>query len=74
VVFYFGRLDQNNILAICIEMANSWIEHVKKFAKDNDITYSKALKDPKVKKGYVSASGKKAKPKKMETDMAMEGK
>lgn len=55
-------------------MANAWIEHVKQFAKKHDMTYSMALKDPKVKKGYVSPSGKKAKPKKMETDMAMEGK
>lgn len=42
-------------------MANAWIEHVKEFAKKNKMSYSMALKDPKVKKGYVSPSGKKMK-------------
>lgn len=35
-----------------------WIEHVKKFASKKGISYSEALKDPKVKDGYKSASKK----------------
>lgn len=33
-------------------MANKWIEHVKKFAKDNKMKYTEALKDPKCKSSY----------------------
>ena len=31
---------------------NSWIRHVQEFAKANNMTYFKALKDPKIKEGY----------------------
>lgn len=31
---------------------NPWIEHVKKFASKKGISYTQALKDPNVKKGY----------------------
>ena len=31
---------------------NSWIRHVQEFAKSNNMTYFKALKDPKIKEGY----------------------
>ena len=31
---------------------NSWIRHVQEFAKANNTTYFKALKDPKIKEGY----------------------
>ena len=32
---------------------NRWIEHVKAFAKKNNLTYSAALSHPDIKKGYV---------------------
>jgi len=32
--------------------SNSWIRHVQEFAKSHNMTYFKALKDPKVKEGY----------------------
>ena len=31
---------------------NSWIIHVRDFAKANNMTYFKALKDPKIKETY----------------------
>ena len=31
---------------------NSWIRHVQEYAKANNMTYFKALKDPKVKENY----------------------
>jgi hypothetical protein len=65
-VFYFGVIDQNNILAICIDMPSRWIEHVKEFAKKNNMSYGCALSDPNLKKGYVPAGDKKRKPEKLE--------
>lgn len=38
---------------------SAWIMHVKKFAKDNNLKYNEALKNPKLREGYVSS----AKPK-----------
>lgn len=32
---------------------SAWITHVKKFAQDNGLKYNEALKDPKLKIGYV---------------------
>ncbi len=31
---------------------NSWIRHVQEYAKSNNMTYFKALKDPKLKETY----------------------
>lgn len=42
-----------------IKKSSAWIEHVKKFAKDNNLKYNEALKNPKLREGYVSS----AKPK-----------
>lgn len=39
---------------------SAWIMHVKKFASDNNLKYNEALKNPKLREGYVST----AKPKK----------
>jgi hypothetical protein len=33
-------------------MASAWIEHVKKYAKDNNMKYNEALKDAKCKSSY----------------------
>jgi hypothetical protein len=56
-------------------MPSHWIEHVKEFAKKHKMSYSSALKDPKVKKGYKPVGDKKPKPKKMDMGMpAMEPK
>lgn len=43
-----------------------WIEHVKEFAKKNNMSYGCALSDPNLKKGYVPAGDKKRKPEKLE--------
>ena len=51
-------------------MPSQWIEHVKEFAKKNKMSYSSALTDPKVKKGYVPVGDKKRKSEKMEMEPA----
>lgn len=38
-------------------MANSWIMFLKKWAKDNKMKYSEAIKDPKVKVAYNKSKG-----------------
>ena len=43
-------------------MPNKWVEHVRNFAKDNNLSYGCALSDPNLRKGYVP-TGKKAKAK-----------
>jgi hypothetical protein len=35
-------------------MVNKWIEHVKKYSKDNNIAYTAALKDSTCKSSYKS--------------------
>lgn len=35
------------------QITNPWIAHVYKYAQDNGLKYSQALKDPKVKIGYT---------------------
>lgn len=47
-------------------MPNRWIEHVKQFAKDKNISYACAMTDPDLKKGYVATGDKKRKPEKLE--------
>ena len=37
-------------------MPNAWIEHVRGFAKKNNLSYGCAMTDPKVKDGYVKKS------------------
>lgn len=32
--------------------SNSWINHVKTFAQEHNLTYFNALKDPKIRDGY----------------------
>lgn len=33
-------------------MANAWVEHIRKFARDNGVTYACAFSDPKCIKSY----------------------
>jgi hypothetical protein len=40
-----------------IKKKNPWIEHVKSFAKDNEISYFKALSDPRCKSQYRKVIG-----------------
>jgi len=40
-------------------MSNKWIEHIKKWAKDNGMTYSCALSNPKCKDDYYLVNEKK---------------
>lgn len=47
-------------------MPSRWIEHVKEFAKKNNMSYGCALSDPNLKKGYVPTGDKKRKPEKLE--------
>jgi|688.fasta_scaffold1471404_1 hypothetical protein len=44
-------------------MSNSWIEHVKKFAKDNNLSYGCALTDAKCKSAYNKQPSSKSKKK-----------
>jgi hypothetical protein len=48
-------------------MTNRWIEYVKKFAKDNNLSYGCALSDPNLRKGYVP-TGNKAKAKRQDEE------
>jgi colicin import membrane protein len=48
-------------------MPNKWVEHVKKFARDNNLTYGCALSDPNLRKGYVP-TGKKAQAKRADEE------
>jgi len=43
-------------------MANAWIEHIRKYAKDNNMKYSAALTDPKCKASYKGSQGKGVNP------------
>jgi hypothetical protein len=36
-------------------MANAWVEHIRKYAKDNNMTYACALTDPNCKGSYKKA-------------------
>ena len=36
-------------------MLNKWVEHVRKFAKDNNISYTSALKHPNILNSYICA-------------------
>jgi len=37
---------------------NAWIEHVKEFAKKHNMSYVKAVADPKCKAEYYAKKGK----------------
>ena len=50
---------------------SNWIQHVKDFAKANNIKYNEALRDPNLKVGYVKVERMK-KPKMSSTEMVME--
>ena len=39
-------------------MANSWVEHIKKWAKDNNSTYGCALSNPRCKEEYAKGKAK----------------
>ena len=41
--------------------SNCWIDHIKKFALDNGITYNKAMIDSRLKESYVKSTGSKGK-------------
>ena len=45
-------------------MSNKWIEHVKKFAKDNGVSYGCAMSNPRLKDGYVPSVKMTSKEKK----------
>jgi hypothetical protein len=44
--------------------ASNWINHIRKFAKDNNITYSCALSNPECSKSYQAIKNKKVETKK----------
>jgi hypothetical protein len=48
-------------------MPNKWVEHVRKFAKDNNLSYGCALSDPNIRKGY-EPTGKKAQAKRADEE------
>jgi hypothetical protein len=47
-------------------MPNRWVEHVKEFARKNNISYGCALSDPNLKKGYIPKGDKRQKAEKLE--------
>jgi hypothetical protein len=47
-------------------MPNRWVEHVKEFARKNNISYGCALSDPNLKKGYIPKGDKRIKAEKLE--------
>ena len=50
-------------------MPNKWIEHVKKFAKENGLSYGCAMSKPNLKDGYtpsVKMTSKEKKQKKID--------
>ena len=48
-------------------MSNSWIEHVKKYAKDNNLSYGCALTNAKCKSTYNNQPSSKSKKKTCKT-------
>lgn len=44
-----------------VKRQSAWIEHVKKFAADNNIKYNEALKSPNLREGYEPAPKKQRK-------------
>jgi len=50
---------------------SAWIMHVKKFAKDNNIKYNEALRDPNLKVGYVKVERVKSSPKMSDKPMEL---
>jgi len=48
------NLEQENLKQenLAVKKPNSWIMHVKKYAKMKGLTYQEALQSPGVKKGY----------------------
>lgn len=51
---------------------SAWITHVKKFAQENGLKYNEALKDPKLKIGYVKVERVKKSKEPMEMEMKVE--
>ena len=49
---------------------SAWIQHVKNFSKANGLKYNEALKDPKLKVGYVKVERVKKSPKSPKSTMA----
>ena len=50
-------------------MSNKWVEHVKKFAKENGLSYGCAMSKPNLKDGYtpsVKMTSKEKKQKKID--------
>ncbi len=39
-------------------MPNAWVEHIKKYAKDNNLSYVCALSTPECKNTYVKSTPK----------------
>lgn len=50
--FYSDKVSNNPFKGG--KKTSKWIEHVKKFARDNKLKYNEALKDPKCKASYKS--------------------
>ena len=49
-------------------MANSWITHVRDYAKSRGITYASALSDPDIRTGYVKKAPAPRAPKSSSSD------
>ena len=49
-------------------MTNPWVEHIKKYAKDHNLSYGCALSTPECKNTYSKASSKSKKKPECKTD------
>ena len=49
-------------------MTNPWVEHIKKYAKDNNLSYGCALSTPECKNTYRKPSSKPKQKKECKTD------
>ena len=56
-----NRLAGNGMYGTGSGKPNQWVEHIRAFAKNNNMTYGCAMSDPRIRDGYVSASKSRSK-------------
>ena len=43
-------------------MVHAWVEHIRQYAKEHNLTYPNAMRDPNCKATYKSKQGSDSKP------------
>ena len=69
----FQRQHSNIIIFSYIIMANSWIEHLKSYAKKHKMSYKDAIKDPKARAAYKGGSKKQSAKDRKDESKGMKG-